>query len=103
MSTNGNETNSNASSCITQIQWDWSNDVMSKRWTREFQTYRVRAPYYPKDDGSDGNVDTGFYVIETKNKIRGNGKVLSILMKSEPGKHLTIYGWSMTLGVNSNV
>lgn len=91
----------NQSSCLTQVQWDWSNDPSSNRWTIPMQTYRVRAPYYPKD--VNDFTTPGFTVIETRNKIRGNGKVLSILMSSEPEKHLTIYGWSMTIGSNSNV
>jgi len=63
------------------------------------QYYRLRNPYYP----GFGTVANSFDVVETRNKVRGTGKVLSILFTTEPGKHCTIYGWSMNIGVDGNV
>lgn len=90
----------NQSSCQTQIQWDWSNDQASNRWTRQFQAYRLFGPYYPNDTG---DYQTKFNVIETRNKIRGTGKVISIMFNSEAGQHLTLLGWSINMGVEGNV
>lgn len=87
------------SSCLVQFQWAWSNSVQSHRWTTPMQYYRLRNPYYP----GFGTVANSFDVVETRNKVRGTGKVLSILFTTEPGKHCTIYGWSMNIGVDGNV
>ena len=87
------------SSCFVQHQWNWSNDVKSNRWTKPMQYYRLRAPYYPGFNDTTNSFD----VVETRNKVRGQGKVLSTLFTTEPGKHCTIYGWSVNIGINGNV
>lgn len=88
-----------ASSCIGQFQWQWSNSPDSKRWTTPRQFYRLRGPYYPIED----NATLPFAVVETRDKIRGTGKTLSIKFSTEPGKHCTIYGWALNIGTNGNV
>lgn len=89
----------NKSSCLTQVQWNWTNDENSHRWTRQFQAYRLFSPYYPDEyDAQDM-----FNVVETRSKIRGQGKVISIKFSSEPGHHLTLLGWSLTIGIPGNV
>lgn len=97
----GDLTLKNQSSCLLQTQWDWTNSANSNKWGRKVQAYRIRRPYFPSSI-NDG-FDNGYYVTETKNRIRGAGKVMSILFESEPGKHLEILGWSMTIAVNGNV
>jgi hypothetical protein len=97
----GDWTLRNQSSCLLQTQFDWTNSANSNRWSRKTQAYRIRKPYFPTSIAD--TFDNGFYVVETKNRIRGNGKVMSILFESEPGKHLEVLGWSMTIAVNGNV
>lgn len=92
---------SNQSSCIVQAQWNWANHINSGKWGSEFQAYRLTKRWFPSSI-ADG-YDNGFYTVETRNKLRGSGKVLSLLMKSEPGKHMDIIGWSMMLQGNSSV
>jgi hypothetical protein len=65
------------------------------------QVYRLRRYYLPAN--ASDPYDNGYYVTETKNRIRGSGKVMSILFESEPGKHMELLGWSMTVAVNGNV
>jgi len=89
----------NQSSCLVQHQWNWSNSAASGKWTTPRQYYRLRNPYYPPG----GTTSEQFDVVETRNKVRGQGKVLSILFKTEPGKHCTIYGWSVEWGINGRV
>lgn len=94
----------NQSSCLAQIQWNWSNSSDSNRWTRQFQTYRLFGPQSPVDPNNpNSSMPLNFDVVETRNKIRGTGKVISIKFSSEPGKHLTLLGWSINIGVNGNV
>lgn len=91
----------NPSSCLVQARWDWSNSNASGKWGREFQAYRYRKLYLPQDDEDD--YDNGFETIVTRNKLRGNGKVLSLKFRTEPFKNLHLYGWSMIISVAENV
>jgi hypothetical protein len=97
----GDLTLRNQSSCLLQTQFDWTNSVNSNRWSRKMQVYRLRRHYIPAN--ASDPYDNGYYVTETKNRIRGSGKVMSILFESEPGKHMELLGWSMTVAVNGNV
>lgn len=90
----------NQSSCTLQAQWEWTNSVNSNRWSDKQQVYRIRRPYYPSDSN---NFDSGFSIVETKTKLRGSGKSVSLLFESSPGKHMELLGWAMILGVNGNV
>jgi len=91
----------NQSSCKVQSQWEWTNSSNSNRWGREFQAYRYNRLYFPVD--VDDEFDTGHLIITTKNKIRGKGRALSFLIKTEAGKDCKILGWSMVMGVEGNV
>lgn len=87
----------NASSCLVQAQWNWTDSEKSNRWGKEKQMYRYKRFYMPANE-ADG-YDTGDSLIITKNKLRGQGKTLSLLFKTEPGKDCRIVGWGMNLGV----
>lgn len=91
----------NPSSCLMQAQWDWANSPNSGKWGRTVQTYRHRRHYIPAN--SNDTFDDGNETVRTRNKIRGSGRVVSFLFTSEPDKHLTMLGWSMIMGINSNV
>lgn len=91
----------NPSSCLVSAQWDWANHINSGRWGRQFQAYRFNRHYFPSSL-SDG-FDNGFYTVVTKNKLRGKGRVLSLLIETEPDKDCYLLGWSMVMSVNGNV
>lgn len=91
----------NPSSCLVRSQWEWSNSPESGKWSRQFQAYRYKRPYFAA--GTQDNYDTGDKLIVTKNKLRGRGRVVSLDIRSEPGKDCHIYGWGMVVGVNNNV
>lgn len=91
----------NQSSCFVQSQWGWSNHVNSGKWGTPFQAYRF-SRFWAPDIVSD-NFDNGFYTVETRNKLRGSGRVLSLQFTSEPGKHMNIIGWSMALNMRAGV
>ncbi len=97
----GNLFPTNPSGCLVQAQWNWANSANSNRWGRTFQAYRYKRRYMPEDVNDP--FDNGFEVITTKNKLRGKGKVLSMLIKTEPGKDCRLLGWSMLVGVTGNV
>lgn len=91
----------NESSCLLQARWDWSNTDATGKWGREFQAYRYRKLYIPED--VTDTYDNGFETVVTRNKLRGNGKVVSLKFRTEPYKNLHLYGWSMIFSVASNV
>jgi hypothetical protein len=91
----------NQSSCLVQARWDWSDSDRSGKWGREFQAYRYRKLYIPVDN--QDNYDNGFSTIVTRNKLRGNGKVLSLRFRTEPYRNLHLYGWSMIFSVAEQV
>ena len=90
----------NQSSCVVQAQWNWTDSPNSGQWGRSFQAYRMRRHYIPENTDS---YDDGYYVVETRNKLRGSGKVLSLLFKSEPGKHCELLGWTMPVETSADV
>lgn len=97
----GGLTPTNPSGCKIQTQWEWTNSANSNRWGKEFQAYRYKRLYLPSDINDP--YDTGHLVITTKNRLRGRGRALSMLMKTEAGKDCRILGWAMIAGVAGNV
>ena len=91
----------NPSSCLVQAQWDWADSDTSGRWGRKFQAYRHRRQYFPVN--TSDNFDNGESVVTTKNKLRGKGRVVSLLIETEPEKDLHLLGWSLIMGSNVNV
>jgi hypothetical protein len=83
----------NPSGCVVQAQWDWANSSASGKWGTAFQAYRFKRNYFPT--GASDTFDYGFTVINTKNKLRGSGKALSILISSEEGKDMKLLGWTV--------
>lgn len=91
----------NQSGCILQARWDWHNSPSGNRWGRENQVYKNKRVYIANDITDD--YDDGESVITTKTKLRGHGKTLSLMFKTEPLKDCKILGWSMVTDVSTNV
>lgn len=83
----------NPSSCLVQAQWNWTNSAAAGKWGSVFQAYRYKRDYIPT--GAADNYDTGDEVIVTKNKLRGSGRSLSLLIESEAGKDMKLLGWAL--------
>lgn len=83
----------NPSSCKVRATWEWTNDIESNKWSPEFQGYRYRQLYTPS--GPSDTYNTGYEVITTKTKLRGNGRSLSLQFTSEPGKDMKLLGWAI--------
>ena len=54
------------------------------------------------DDVTD-TFDYGTTTIISKSKLRGRGRVVSLLISSEAGKDMDLLGWSMGITTNANV
>lgn len=91
----------NSSSIVVQSQWNWTNSAEAGKWGSEFQAYRHKRLWIPSSS-ADG-FDDGESVITTKNKLRGRGRVLSLLFKTEPKKDFHLLGWSYLIGINGTV
>jgi hypothetical protein len=81
------------SSCKVKAQWNWANSAAGGKWGNEFQAYRLNRFFTPVD--VDDVNDTGDSVIVTKNKVRGSGKTISLLISSEEGKDMKLLGWAL--------
>lgn len=88
----------NQSGCFMRGYWGWSNSAASNKWSRPQQVYR-----YPRGFlvNSTTSYDTGFELVSTKNKLRGQGKSVSIYFETEPYKDCRLVGWNINVTGNS--
>lgn len=96
----GDYTPNDKSSCTMQAQWNWSNSPNSGQWSRPSQVYRFKRHFFPVS--TDG-FDNGYYVVETRNKLRGSGHSVSLLFTTEPGYHCELLGWSLPVETSTDV
>lgn len=83
----------NQSSCKMQAQWGFADSSTSNKFGPEQQVYKLLRNYTPV---AEPDYDYGFDVITTRNKVRGRGRALSLLFKTDPGKDLKLLGWDTT-------
>lgn len=89
----GNLQIDNPSACLVKAKWNWTDSAASGQWGSQFQAYRFKRNYIPS--GAADTFDNGFEVIVTKNKLRGYGRSLSLLIESEAGKDMKLLGWAV--------
>lgn len=95
LDSDGNLQADHPSSCLVQAQWNFSTSANSGKWGTQFQAYRLKRNYVPS--GAADDFDYGEEVVQTKNKLRGSGKALSLKLQSESGKDMRILGWGVSL------
>lgn len=79
------------SSCQMSIKWDWANSSISNKWTTPVETYRPGRLLLD-------SADTGFSMVVTKSKVRGNGKAIQFRYEcSDAGKNFDLVGWSVAV------
>lgn len=79
------------SSCQFRIKWDWANSSGSNKWTSPVELYRPGRLLFD-------TADTGFSMVVTKNKVRGNGKAIQFRFEtSDAGKNFDLVGWSIAV------
>ena len=91
----------NESSCKVQAQWNWHTSAAGNKWATPFEAYRLSKFYLPEN--SNDGFDTGDSLVITRNKLRGNGKALSLKFSTSPGKDLRLYGWGLVLSLSKNI
>lgn len=83
------------SSCQLRIKWDWASGSQSNKWTTPVEVYRSHQFKL-------GSPDTGFGMVVTKNKVRGNGKAIQFRFESSAaGKNFDLNGWSVEVSGNT--
>lgn len=82
------------SSCKVQARWEWNTSAAQGKWGTQFQAYRLFLPKATSPSSGD-TFDYGPSVIETKNKLRGSGKALSLYFQSEEAKDMKLLGWGI--------
>lgn len=87
----------NQSSCMVKSEWNWNTSAAQGKWGTSFQAYRFLRPYTV---AASGDFDYGEKVIVTKNKLRGRGKALSLLIESSTGKDMKLLGWNTITTIN---
>jgi hypothetical protein len=86
------------SSCFVTYKWDWTDTNSAYRWSSPRQVYRLKQ-FVPTDDTDP--FDYSYTVVETRNKIRGHGKTLSLRFESEQSKDMRVEGWALEISAGS--
>ncbi len=89
----------NQSSLLMQARWDWATTSKSNKFGASQQVYKFRQPLFIDDD--DPEIDTGYEMVVTKNKVRGKGRALQLRFTSETGKDFEIIGWAIWFNKNA--
>lgn len=90
----------NPSKCWVQAQWSFADSEAAMKYGSEFQAYRLKSLHIPT---TAGPYDYGMSVITTKNKLRGQGRTISLKMRSEEGYDCYILGWGLDIDGQTNV
>jgi hypothetical protein len=80
-------------SCKLTGKFDFGKNSSANKWTTAQETYRLNTLRHT-NASSDEDLYP-FSVIETKSKLRGNGKALVLRWESTTGKDFEILGWSL--------
>ena len=94
----------NESGTWLRVRWDWSDNSVSGKWGPLQEVYRPRRFFVPSEP--DGDLEDGFPVVVTQNKIRGRGRSLQLMFQARSGMDSHLIGWATNFDVltdNSNV
>lgn len=83
------------SSCLIQVKWNWANSPASGKYSTKFEAYRhTRLPMFTEDDLA---FNTGFPLVQTKHKVRGQGRAIQFRLESDKiGHDFDLIGWAVS-------
>lgn len=84
---------SEINSCIIKGKFDYAVTDATGKWSTKEEAYILNA--LRMDNVSSVEADYGYEVIETKHKVRGNGKTLILRFESTDGKDFELLGWGL--------
>ena len=83
-----------------QTKWDFASSSYSGKWTNKTQVYKLPLLFVP----NDLSLDTGYPIVITKHRVRGNGKAIQFRFEtSELGRDFDLLGWSVQFTGGSEV
>lgn len=83
------------SSCLLQTYWDWTDHSNSGKIDSSQEVYRFTRNYIPS--GFNDPFDNGYPVVTTRNKVRGRGRALHIILTSPEEYDCHLIGWGMEI------
>ena len=84
----------NQSACNLSTRWEWATSEAANRWYNHGNVYKLPT-YYVVDPGPPVVFDPGYDVTSTCVDLLGQGKAVTFRFDAEPGKHMSIWGWSV--------
>ena len=85
-------------SCKMRAKWDWSANSNSNKWSTETEAYRPRNIIA----ATTADLDSGFPVVISNNKVRGNGKAVQFRFgTNEIGRNFDLLGWAVLYAGNT--
>lgn len=90
------------SSCLIQIKWNWANSPVSGKYSTKFEAYRhTRLPMFVDENPE---FDTGFPLVQTKHKVRGQGRSIQFRLESDKiGYDFDLIGWAVSYTGNVTI
>lgn len=92
--------NVNESSILMRARWDWTDNVYTGKWGSEQQVHRRSRPFVPM---YSSGWDDGYPVVVTRNKVRGRGRALQLVFRSEEGHDAHLLGYAIRYAVTGRV
>ena len=89
------------SSCKFRPKWDFNNSSVNGRWGPAQEAYRFRRPFTPPSVA--GAFDSGEDIINTRNKVLGRGKALSLRFEQTTGKDFQLLGYTIQWSMNARI
>jgi hypothetical protein len=89
----------NPSGCFMRARWDFTDSPVANKWNLPQQIYR-QTRYIAEMNGEH---NTGYPLIVTKNKLRGRGRALQVEFRNDDDKDFSLVGWTTTYIGNDNV
>lgn len=84
---------SDTNSCYLLGKFDFGIASATGKWSTQQQVWKYNA--LRMDNAASIESDYGYSVIETKTKVRGNGKALVLRFESEEDKDFELLGWGV--------
>jgi len=85
---------SDTHSCLLSSKFDWAVSAVAGKWSSPQQSFAYQTSIYDKFITEDAYP---FEVIDTRLRIRGTGRVLSLRYESEEGKDFNLLGFSIPI------
>ena len=77
-------------SCMLTAKYDFAIDNNTGKWSTPQETYKLSPLRLANGGGAEAGYN--YKVVDTKVKVRGNGKVVVLRYESSPGKDFQLIG-----------